>query len=207
MQHKSSFRFMLRATNGQKSPQFRYKNAHVTLTCLPDESGLHSFRSIGTFQRFLRLIGANFSSLRHRTRNLNKLLCSDNSNRDFCFQQKQLPGGVTFSTILGTWPSFRRNSIFVACQADPPFPVPSERYLEPLDAVPMERETGTLICYKDIVPMGRRDNLNAIRQYPTLWMEYNSLCLSHTVIFEYKLVFAMVILLKKAYDQLRIHVK
>jgi hypothetical protein len=36
---KSLFRFLLRATNGQNSPQFRYKNAHVALTYLPDSTG------------------------------------------------------------------------------------------------------------------------------------------------------------------------
>ncbi len=58
---KSLFRFLLRATNGQNSPQFRCKNAHVALTC-PRQSRDTLSRLCRDFQRFLRLIGANFSS-------------------------------------------------------------------------------------------------------------------------------------------------
>jgi hypothetical protein len=70
----------------------------------------------------------------------------------------------------------------------------------------MERETRTLIFYKDIVPMGRQDNLNAIHQYPTLRMECDFHCLPHMVTFEDKVVLSMVILLKDAYGNHRIHV-
>jgi hypothetical protein len=73
------FGFFIRAANGQNSPQLRYENTHVALTCLPDSIGEYTLSDmIGTVPRFSRLVGANFVSLRLRTKNPNTLLLQDN---------------------------------------------------------------------------------------------------------------------------------
>jgi hypothetical protein len=41
---KSVLGFFIRAANGQNSPQLRYENTPVALTCLLTGSELHSFR-------------------------------------------------------------------------------------------------------------------------------------------------------------------
>jgi hypothetical protein len=43
---KRVFGFFIRAANGQNSPQLRYGNTHVALTC-PDEIGIHSPDFVG----------------------------------------------------------------------------------------------------------------------------------------------------------------
>jgi len=77
------FGFFIRATNGQNSPQLRCENTHVALTCLPDSIGEYTLSDkIGTFQRFSRLVGASFDSLRLRTKNPNTLLVKE-SNKNY----------------------------------------------------------------------------------------------------------------------------